>query len=285
VPEPIVSTTIADVREVLAAARSSAPVRVALVPTMGALHDGHLALVERAREVADVVVVSIFVNALQFNQASDLENYPRSLTEDVLKLAQAGVDVVFAPSGEEMYPTGPTATRVTGGNVGMMFEGRSRRGHFDGVLTVVSKLLHITAPDVAVFGQKDAQQAFLVQRMVRDLDLPVGLEIVETVRAPDGLALSSRNQRLDGRERRAATVLAAALDAAASSADRGIDSAIAAAQSTLMGEPAVKLDYLAVVDPANFEPAPDDFHGRALILIAASVGETRLIDNEYAHIG
>ncbi|THG29590.1 pantoate--beta-alanine ligase [Naasia lichenicola] len=293
--EPIVSTTIADVREVVAAARTSATgpdataaaaaaPRVALVPTMGALHDGHLALVERARETADVVVVSIFVNPLQFNQASDLENYPRTLDEDLAKLGAAGVDIVFAPGGEEMYPNGPVATRVTGGGVGMMFEGRSRRGHFDGVLTVVSKLFHIVAPDVAVFGQKDAQQAFLVQRMVRDLDLPLRIEVVETVRADDGLALSSRNRRLDSTERRAATTIAAALDAAASSADRGIDAVIAAAQSTLMGEPVVKLDYLVVVDPATFEPAPDDFHGRALILIAATVGDTRLIDNEYAFV-
>ncbi len=251
---------------------------------MGALHDGHLALVARARETADIVVVSIFVNPLQFTQASDLENYPRTLDEDLVKLGAAGVDIVFAPGGEEMYPNGPVATRVTGGGVGMMFEGRSRRGHFDGVLTVVSKLFHIVTPDVAVFGQKDAQQAFLVQRMVRDLDLPLRIEVVETVRADDGLALSSRNRRLDSTERRAATTIAAALDAAASNADRGIDAVIAAAQSTLMGEPVVKLDYLVVVDPATFEPAADDFRGRALILIAATVGDTRLIDNEYAFV-
>ncbi|HEY8589040.1 MAG TPA: pantoate--beta-alanine ligase, partial [Naasia sp.] len=178
--------------------------RVALVPTMGALHDGHLALVERAREVADIVVVSIFVNPLQFGQSDDLARYPRTLDTDVDELATAGVDVVFAPGEKVMYPNGPTAIRVTGGGVAGMLEGRARRGHFEGVLTVVAKLLNIVGPDVVVFGQKDAQQVHLVRRMVRDLDFPLTVEVVATVRDQDGLALSSRNARLDPRERTAA---------------------------------------------------------------------------------
>jgi pantoate--beta-alanine ligase len=259
--------------------------RVALVPTMGALHDGHLALAARAVElvsqgVVDVVAASIFVNPLQFGPNEDLEKYPRTFDEDVAKLDAAGVDFVFAPTVEEMYPNGPLETKVTAGAVGSMFEGRSRPGHFDGVLTVVNKLLNIAGASAVLFGQKDAQQAFLVQRMVRDLSMPVRVEIVETVREESGLALSSRNRFLDAKEHRAARALSTALEAAASSADRGIDAVIAAAQSVLMGENLVELDYLAVVNPATFLPVDDDYRGPARVLIAARVGSTRLIDNE-----
>ncbi|MCA0218490.1 MAG: pantoate--beta-alanine ligase [Actinobacteria bacterium] len=259
--------------------------RVALVPTMGALHDGHLALAARAVElvsqgVVDVVAASIFVNPLQFGPNEDLEKYPRTFDEDVAKLDAAGIDFVFAPTVEEMYPNGPLETKVTAGTVGSMFEGRSRPGHFDGVLTVVNKLLNIAGASAVLFGQKDAQQAFLVQRMVRDLSMPVRVEIVETVREESGLALSSRNRFLDAKEHRAARVLSTALEAAASSADRGIDAVIAAAQSVLMGENLVELDYLAVVNPATFLPVDDDYRGPARVLIAARVGSTRLIDNE-----
>jgi len=259
--------------------------RVALVPTMGALHDGHLALAARAVElvsqgVVDVVAASIFVNPLQFGPNEDLEKYPRTFDEDVAKLDAAGIDFVFAPTVEEMYPNGPLETKVTAGAVGSMFEGRSRPGHFDGVLTVVNKLLNIAGASAVLFGQKDAQQAFLVQRMVRDLSMPVRVEIVETVREESGLALSSRNRFLDAKEHRAARVLSTALEAAASSADRGIDAVIAAAQSVLMGENLVELDYLAVVNPATFLPVDDDYRGPARVLIAARVGSTRLIDNE-----
>jgi len=259
--------------------------RVALVPTMGALHDGHLALAARAVElvsqgVVDVVAASIFVNPLQFGPNEDLEKYPRTFDDDVAKLDAAGVDFVFAPSVEEMYPNGPLETKVTAGTVGSMFEGRSRPGHFDGVLTVVNKLLNIAGASAVLFGQKDAQQAFLVQRMVRDLSMPVRVEIVETVREESGLALSSRNRFLDAKEHRAARALSTALEAAASSADRGIDAVIAAAQSVLMGENLVELDYLAVVNPATFLPVDDDYRGPARVLIAARVGSTRLIDNE-----
>jgi pantoate--beta-alanine ligase len=259
--------------------------RVVLVPTMGALHDGHLALAARAVElvsqgVVDVVAASIFVNPLQFGPNEDLEKYPRTFDDDVAKLDAAGVDFVFAPTVEEMYPNGPLETKVTAGTVGSMFEGRSRPGHFDGVLTVVNKLLNIAGASAVLFGQKDAQQAFLVQRMVRDLSMPVRVEIVETVREESGLALSSRNRFLDAKEHRAARALSTALEAAASSADRGIDAVIAAAQSVLMGENLVELDYLAVVNPATFLPVDDDYRGPARVLIAARVGSTRLIDNE-----
>ncbi|MFD1714838.1 pantoate--beta-alanine ligase [Amnibacterium flavum] len=289
--QPIVEHTIAGVRERVRALRADAVAagiphpRVALVPTMGALHAGHLALVERASEVADIVVVSIFVNPLQFGEQADLEAYPRTLDSDVEMLTGKGVAVVFAPSADEMYPQGSSATRVTGGDVAQRLEGRSRRGHFDGVLTVVTKLLHIVGPDIAVFGQKDAQQAFLVTRMVRELDFPTTIEIVETVREDDGLALSSRNRRLDARERRAARVLHQALDAAVSAADGGIDASIAAAQSALMGEDLVRLDHLSIIDPATFQPADDSFKGAALIVIAAEVGGVRLIDNDTAYFG
>ena len=275
---PVVIDSIAALREALAA---SGP--VALVPTMGALHDGHLALVERARELAPTVVVSIFVNPLQFGAGEDLAKYPRTLDADLALLD--GVDFVFAPTVEELYPEWPIATIVRPGKVATLFEGRSRPGHFDGVLTIVSKLLNIVRPDVVVFGQKDAQQVFLVQKMVTDLNLPVRVEIVPTVREDDGLARSSRNRFLDDKQRRSARVLSQALEAAESSADRGIDSVIAAAQSVLMGEPAVELDYFAVVNPATFLPVDDDYRGPAQVLIAAKVGDTRLIDNERIRLG
>jgi pantoate--beta-alanine ligase len=290
VTQPIVVHTIADVRETVRAARADAAAGglqkplVALVPTMGALHEGHLALIEHAAELADIVVVSIFVNPLQFGEKADLDAYPRTLESDVALLAeQYPAVIVFAPSAEEMYPNGQPATRVSGGDISMRLEGRSRRGHFDGVLTVVSKLLHIVAPDIAVFGRKDAQQAFLVTRMVRDLDFPVRVETVETVREDDGLAKSSRNRRLAPNERIAARALSRALEAAVSGADGGVDGSIVAAQSALMGESLVRLDYLAIVDPATFLPAGDAHHGPALVLIAAEVGSTRLIDNETVH--
>ncbi|ROP48607.1 MULTISPECIES: pantoate--beta-alanine ligase [unclassified Rathayibacter] len=269
---------IGELRETLQEARRGGA-RIALVPTMGALHDGHLALVDRAREIADVVVVSIFVNPLQFGPDEDLDRYPRDLAADVALLEERGVAHVFAPSVAEMYPDGPSSTRVVAGKVGALYEGRSRPGHFDGMLTVVSKLLHIVQPDVAMFGQKDAQQLFLVRRMVRDLDLPVAIEGVDTVREEDGLALSSRNRYLDARERRAARTIPLLLEAAASAADRGIDAVIAAAQSASMGEPLVKLDYLVVTNPATLLPVDDDHRGPALVLVAAVVGSTRLLDN------
>lgn len=272
--QPPVVTTIADLRSRLEGQR------VALVPTMGALHDGHLALVDRARELADVVVVSIFVNPLQFGPSEDLDRYPRDLDADLATLDGHGVAYVFAPTVAEMYPDGRPQTSVRGGAVGELFEGRSRPGHFDGMLTVVAKLLGIVRPAFALFGQKDAQQLFLVQRMVKDLDIDTRIEPVETVREADGLARSSRNRYLSPEERRAAPALHRALEAAASAGDRGIDAVLAAAQSVLMGEELITVDYLKVVDPRTFQPVPDDYRGPARVLIAAQVGPARLIDND-----
>jgi pantoate--beta-alanine ligase len=278
------TTTIADVRAQVAEARSAGR-RVALVPTMGALHAGHLALVARARELADLVVVSVFVNPLQFGPKEDFTRYPRDLDADRALLAEAGAELLFAPDASEVLPEGRTQVRVAAGPIGDVLEGRVRPGHFDGMLTIVLKLLHIVGPDVALFGQKDAQQAYLVRRMIRDLDVPVALEIVETVREEDGLALSSRNAYLDAGERRLARAVPAALDAAESSADRDVDAMIGAAQSALAGEDGADLDYLAVVDPATFRTVDDGYRGRALVLVAARVGGTRLIDNRFVHIG
>lgn len=262
---------------------------------MGALHEGHLALVARAREVADVVVVSIFVNPLQFGPSEDLDRYPRDLAADLEKLGALGVDYVFAPSVGEMYPDGPSETRVVAGAVGALYEGAARAGHFDGVLTVVSKLLNIAAPDAVVFGQKDAQQVFLVKRMVADLDLPVTVEVVPIVREADGLALSSRNRYLSTDERAAALGLSAALSAATASAARsqgalGADAALAAATQSLASQPPaaralVRLDYLVIVDPRTLLAVDPGHRGQALILIAARVGTTRLIDNATIELG
>jgi len=283
VSSPLVVQTIAGIRSELAPLRSSGR-SIALVPTLGALHRGHLAHVERARELADVVVVSIFVNPLQFGANEDLAKYPRDLDGDLAQLEALGVEYVFAPTAEQMYPDGGTQVKVTGGQVATLFEGRSRPGHFDGVLTVVAKLLQIVQPDLATFGQKDAQQLFLVKRMVRDLNIPVAIEVIETVREDDGLALSSRNRYLGPNERRAARALSRALEAAQSAGDRGIDSVLAAAQSVLMDEKLVTLDYLKVVDPKTFLPVDDGYKGPARVLIAAQVGPARLIDNDALYL-
>lgn len=281
---PAVVGTIEEVREAVAATRRDGGT-VAFIPTMGALHDGHLAHAERARALADLVVVSIFVNPLQFGAGEDLDRYPRTLDADVAALAPLGVDLVFAPSAEAMYPGGRPETIVSAGRVGTLFEGAARPGHFDGVLTVVSKLLHIVEPDVATFGRKDAQQLFLVERMVRDLSFRTRIEPIDTVRELDGLARSSRNRYLSPAERRAAVAIPRALEAAASAADRGLDAALAAAQGALAGEDLVDPGYLAFVDPATFLPLPDDHRGPALVIVAATVGTTRLIDNARMRIG
>ncbi|PPH23511.1 pantoate--beta-alanine ligase [Rathayibacter rathayi] len=269
---------IGDLRERLREARRAGR-RIALVPTMGALHAGHLALVEWARELADVVVVSVFVNPLQFGPTEDLDRYPRDLAGDTALLDAAGVDLVFAPGVAEMYPGGPSSTRVVAGEIGGLYEGRARPGHFDGMLTVVAKLLNIAQPDVAVFGQKDAQQLFLVRRMVRDLDLPLAIEGVAIVREEDGLARSSRNRYLSEEQRRAGLALPRLLAAAVGAADRGAAAAIAAARAVAREEPLVKLEYLVVVNPATLLPVDADHHGPALMLVAAIVGTTRLLDN------
>lgn len=278
-------TTVAEVRA-LVAERRAAGASVALVPTMGALHDGHFALVRRAREIADLVIVSIFVNPLQFGPNEDLERYPRTLDADIAALTNLGVDAVFAPAVDEMYPHGADGgTTVHAGPIGERYEGASRPGHFNGMLTVVAKLFGIAQPDVAVFGQKDGQQVYLVTRMVGDLDLPLRIEVVPTVREPDGLALSSRNRYLDAEQRRAALVLVESLRAADAAAADGPSELLAEGVAAFGDHDGVNLDYFVVVDPDTFLPVTEDFRGRALVLVAASVGATRLIDNAYVEVG
>ncbi len=279
-----VAPTIGELRAMVAGQRARGA-SVALVPTMGALHEGHFALVRRARELADVVVVSIFVNPLQFGANEDLDRYPRTLDADVAALTALGVDLVFAPAAAEMYPNGETETRVTAGHVGTLYEGASRPGHFDGMLTVVSKLLHIVGPDVALFGQKDAQQVFLVRRMVRDLDVPVSIEVVPTVREPDGLALSSRNRYLDPGQRAAALTLSEALRAGDAASGDGLAEVLAEGTAAFGDHDDVTLDYLVVVDPQTFLPVDDDARGEVVMLVAARVGATRLIDNATITLG
>ncbi|MFJ4159182.1 pantoate--beta-alanine ligase [Microbacterium testaceum] len=265
--------------EIRGADRSDAGPRVALVSTLGALHDGHVDLIREARERADVVVVSTFVNPLRFRSTDDTAAYPRSPESDARVLGELGVDVVFAPSAAEFLPAGTATTRVSAGDVGLRYEGRVRPFYFDGVLTVEAKLFHLVRPDVAVYGERDRQRIFLVRRMVRDLDFGIDVATVPTVRTDDGLPVSSRVALLDDADRRAAAALPRALEAAASNADLGVDACIAAAQSALMGEQRITLEYLSVVDPETFLPVDDGHRGRAFALIAATVGGHRFIDN------
>ena len=272
-PQPALLRTKAD----LAAARPGLPAPVVLVPTMGALHAGHRALLRAARAAAGrsgSVIVSIFVNPLQFRPGEDLDRYPRTLDDDLAMCAQEGVRAVFAPSAAEMYPGGPPRVTVDPGPAGQVFEGEFRPGFFGGVLTVVLKLFHLVRPDVAVFGEKDAQQLALVRRLVADTDLSLTIEPVPTVRDPDGLATSSRNRYLSAAERELALTLPRALYAGQARASAA--AALSAAQEVLRGEPALAVDYVAVVDPRTFGPAGP---GPALIVAAVTVGGTRLIDN------
>ncbi len=280
------TTVLAHTREELSgllvdARRAGA--RIGFVPTMGALHDGHASLMRTAREATSgPVVVSIFVNPMQFAPGEDLARYPRTLDADVEICAAEGVDVIFAPGVEEMYPGGFShdsvrdGVTVAPGTLATILDGESRPGHFDGVLTVVAKLFGLVRPDLAVFGQKDYQQLTLIRAMVRDLCL--GIEIIggETVREPDGLALSSRNQFLDTDQHRIATTLSRALRAAQERAPYGVPAARWAAMAVLQSEPGLDLDYLALTSPDLGDP-PEIGEGR--ILVAARVGATRLIDN------
>ncbi|MGP7960116.1 pantoate--beta-alanine ligase [Sanguibacter sp. A247] len=256
--------------------------RRAVVMTMGALHDGHLALVRAARAAVGPqgqVVVTDFVNPLQFGPGEDYERYPRDLDADLAALARgkARVDVVFAPSADEMYPSDPIV-RVTAGTIGTVLEGAVRPGHFDGVLTVVLKLLNLVAPDIAVFGEKDAQQLLAIRRMVSDLELPVEILGVPIVREPDGLALSSRNSYLSRAEHAQALALSRALQAGVGAGDRGAD-AVRAAAAAVLEAAGVVPDYLVCVDPTTVEDVPASYAGSALLLVAARLGSTRLIDN------
>ena len=246
---------------------------------MGFLHTGHASLIRRAASECDAVGVTIFVNPLQFGPGEDLDRYPRTLDEDLAICAREGADLVFAPSAAEMYPDGQPEVTVDPGPAGQRFEGEFRPGFFGGVLTVVLKLLHLTRPAVAVFGQKDAQQLTLVRRMVTDLDLDVVIEPVPTVRDADGLAISSRNRYLSAADRAVALALPRALRAGQAEAAGGADAALAAARDVLRAEPALAVDYVALVDPGTFGPAGPLQAGPALLVAAARVGGTRLIDN------
>ncbi|PJI93948.1 pantoate--beta-alanine ligase [Luteimicrobium subarcticum] len=292
--EPLLVTTREALADALAgrpdAADATAGGRRAVVMTMGALHDGHLTLVRRARELVGgdgTVVVTIFVNPLQFGAGEDLDAYPRDLDGDLAKVASVGADVVFAPTPDVVYPDGGALVRVSAGPLGSVLEGASRPGHFDGMLTVVLKLMHLVAPDVALFGEKDAQQLLLVRRMVVDLDVPVDVVGVPIVREPDGLAMSSRNAYLSSEERGRALALSRALAAGVAAADAGgsAQDVVGAAAETLNAADGVVVDYLALVDPDTVEDlqevagAGSPAAGPALLLVAARVGTTRLIDN------
>ena len=255
---------------------------VALVPTMGALHKGHLEIVRRARRNHTVVIVSIFVNPLQFGVNEDLDAYPRTLDADVALLRGEGVEVVFAPSVAQMYPNGPRTT-VQPGPLGAELEGASRAGHFGGMLTVVAKLLQIVAPTAALFGEKDYQQLVLIRQMVRDLNFDVKILGVQTVREDDGLAMSSRNRYLDALQREQATALFAALVAGAHSGPLGADAVQTAARAVLADAPGVDVDYLELRG-ADLGPIPEK-GGDARLLVAARVGTTRLLDNVGISLG
>ena len=272
--------TIADVRAALAGARRDGR-SIALVPTMGALHDGHLSLIRTARNIADLVVVSVFVNPIQFNDPNDLAAYPRDEARDAELASDAGADLLFAPSVEEMYPEGfTTQVRVTG-PLTETLEGEHRGpDHFHGVTTVVCKLFNIVGPDVAVFGAKDAQQALVIKRMVVDLAMPVRIEVVPTVRDADGLALSSRNVRLSEDDRRQALGLSRALraaEAAVADGARDAERVLAAARQTLQDFD-IEPEYVALVDPETLSPV-EAVDREALLAVAARVGDVRLIDN------
>lgn len=264
---------IAAVSRALRAARR----RVLLVPTMGALHDGHRELIRHARRApgSTVIAVSIFVNPLQFGAGEDLDRYPRPLEADLDACRADGVELVFTPGVEDMYPAGADTT-VAPGPLATELEGAVRPGHFAGVLTIVSKLFHIVAPDVAYFGEKDYQQLVLIQKMVRDLDFFVSIVGVPIVREPDGLALSSRNVYLTPDDRARALVLQRALRMGASVSAHGPDAVLETARAVLAEEPAVAVDYLELRAP-DLGPAPAS--GQARLLVAAKVGTTRLIDN------
>ena len=280
-------------RKGLSAARAALRGPVVLVPTMGALHDGHRSPLRLAREIAGAdgsVLVSIFVNPLQFGPAEDFDRYPRSLDADMALCAEEGVSAVFHPDRAQMYPAEPQVT-VDPGPVGQLLEGRSRPGFFAGVLTVVLKLFQLTRPDAAVFGAKDAQQLALIRQMVTDFEIGIGIEAAPLYRDPDGLAASSRNAYLSAAERKSALALPQALAAAAARAGQGQDpaAALAAARAVLAAaataSPPVSLDYLALVDPVAFTEIGPEHRGPALLLIAAKVGTTRLIDNTALQFG
>ncbi|MGC1787427.1 MAG: pantoate--beta-alanine ligase [Terriglobales bacterium] len=274
-----ICTTIHEMRATSRAARRAGK-RLGFVPTMGALHEGHLSLVRAARASSDVVAASIFVNPTQFGPNEDLAKYPRSFEHDCEMLEHEGVQLLFAPSVEEMYPGG-AVTWVTVEGLSEKLDGRSRPGHFRGVATVVTKLFHVVGPDAAFFGQKDAAQVAVIRRMVRDLNLPVEIAVCPIVREADGLALSSRNAYLDPEQRKHALVLHRSLlrvRKLVEAGERNAFNLLAAGSEEIARENSVRLDYFEIVDPDTLDPVEDVSEG-ALVAVAAYVGSTRLIDN------
>jgi pantoate--beta-alanine ligase len=275
---PVVVETVADLRRALA----DLPGPVALVPTMGALHEGHRTLVRAARERAATVVVSVFVNPTQFGPGEDFDRYPRTWDADLAAVAEEGADLVFHPPVEEVYPPGAVGVTVDPGPLGSVLEGAVRPGHFAGVLTVVAKLFGLVRPDQALFGEKDYQQLTLIRAMARELALPVEVVGVPTVREDDGLALSSRNRYLDPAQRAVARTISAALRAGAAAGPDGADAVLAAARAVLDAEPSLLQDYLELTD-TDLGPAPAA--GPARLLVAVRAGTTRLIDNIAVELG
>ena len=276
--------TVGQIRAALAEPRRTGRV-IGLVPTMGAFHDGHLSLMGKAREECDVVVVSLFVNPAQFSEPDDLTAYPRDEGRDAAMAAEAGVDYLFAPSAEDVYPPG-FATTVSIASLTHALEGAHRgAAHFDGVTTVVTKLLNMVAPDVAYFGQKDAQQAVVIRRLVRDLDMAVRIELCPTIREPDGLAMSSRNARLSAEDRARATALHRSLLAVREDIANGERDPAAARARALaeLSSVAIEPDYLELVSPETMAPV-QQLDGDVLAVVAARLGATRLIDNELIHL-
>ena len=253
---------------------------IALVPTMGFLHEGHLHLMDRVRERADRVVVSIFVNPIQFGPTEDIGTYPRDLERDRAAALGRGTDCLFVPTAQVMYPA-PAVVRVVPGSLADHLCGAHRPGHFEGVLTVVMKLFNIVEPDLASFGRKDAQQAVVIQRMVTDLNLPIEIDVAPTLREHDGLAMSSRNAYLSEAERRVAPALARGLDAAHEAflgGERGVDRLVCATRAPIDSEPALELEYLEVVDPVSLAPV-ETAKATSIMAVAARLGAARLIDN------
>jgi pantoate--beta-alanine ligase len=275
---PAVAETIADLRRL----RDALPGPVALVPTMGALHEGHRTLVRVARQRAASVVVSVFVNPTQFGPGEDFDRYPRTWDADLAALGEEGADLVFHPDVEDVYPPGSVGVTVDPGPLGGVLEGAIRPGHFAGVLTVVAKLFGLVRPDLAVFGEKDYQQLTLIRAMARELALGVEVVGVPTVREDDGLALSSRNRYLDPQQRARAVALSSALRAGADAGPQGADAVLAAARAVLAAEPTLVQDYLELTD-VDLGPAPSA--GPARLLVAARAGTTRLLDNIAVELG
>jgi pantoate--beta-alanine ligase len=275
---PAVAETVPDLRRL----RTALPGPVALVPTMGALHEGHRALVRAARERAGSVVVSVFVNPTQFGPGEDFDRYPRTWDADLAALAEEGADLVFRPGVENVYPPGSVGVTVEPGPLGSVLEGAVRPGHFAGVLTVVAKLFGLVRPDLALFGEKDYQQLTLIRAMARELELGIEVVGVPTVREDDGMALSSRNRYLAPEQRTAAAAISAALRAGVAAGPDGAGAVLAAARSVLSAEPSLLPDYLELTGP-DLGPAPTA--GPARLLVAARAGGTRLLDNAAVDLG